>query len=108
MIIGNLSEDGYLIASDEELPDLVREILAGGHEIGHHGYTHTSPSKLTPAEEEAVRAFADVHHLPPLVHLAAAGLPGGGQDSARPRGSADREGGPRAGRTRSRARSHAE
>ena len=24
-------------------PDRVREILADGHEVGHHGYTHTSP-----------------------------------------------------------------
>lgn len=42
----------------ERHPGRVREILAAGHEIGHHGYTHTSPMKLTPAqeEEELVRA----------------------------------------------------
>jgi len=33
--------------------DRVREIAAAGHEIAHHGYTHTSPSKLTRDEEEA-------------------------------------------------------
>src|SRR5262249_745952 len=31
----------------------VREILAAGHEVGHHGYTHRSPSNLTATEEEA-------------------------------------------------------
>jgi len=33
-------------------PDCVREILAAGHEVGHHGYTHRSPTALTAAEEE--------------------------------------------------------
>jgi peptidoglycan/xylan/chitin deacetylase (PgdA/CDA1 family) len=37
----------------ERYPERVREILAGGHEIGHHGYTHTSPMDLTPEAEEA-------------------------------------------------------
>jgi peptidoglycan/xylan/chitin deacetylase (PgdA/CDA1 family) len=31
----------------------VKEIVAAGHEIGHHGYTHTSPTKLSRQEEEA-------------------------------------------------------
>ena len=31
----------------------IEEILAGGHEVGHHGYTHTSPSSLSPEAEEA-------------------------------------------------------
>ena len=30
----------------ERYPERVREILAAGHEIGHHGYTHTSPMNL--------------------------------------------------------------
>lgn len=34
-------------------PDRIREILAAGHEVAHHGYTHQSPTNLTPAEEEA-------------------------------------------------------
>jgi peptidoglycan/xylan/chitin deacetylase (PgdA/CDA1 family) len=37
----------------ERYPHRIEEILAGGHEIGHHGYTHTSPTKLGPDEEEA-------------------------------------------------------
>ena len=43
----------------ERHPERVREILAAGHEVGHHGYTHTSPAKLSPADEEAelVRAL---------------------------------------------------
>ena len=37
----------------ERHPQRVREIVAAGHEIGHHGYTHTSPAKLSPEQEEA-------------------------------------------------------
>jgi peptidoglycan/xylan/chitin deacetylase (PgdA/CDA1 family) len=33
-------------------PDRVREILAGGHEVALHGYTHRSPAALSPVEEE--------------------------------------------------------
>ena len=33
-------------------PGRVQEIIAAGHEIGHHGYTHRSPSELSRAEEE--------------------------------------------------------
>ena len=29
----------------ERYPHRVEEILAAGHEVGHHGYTHTSPAK---------------------------------------------------------------
>ena len=29
----------------------VKEIAAAGHEIGHHGYTHTSPTELSRKEE---------------------------------------------------------
>jgi peptidoglycan-N-acetylglucosamine deacetylase len=36
----------------ERHPGRVREILAVGHEVGLHGYTHRSPATLTPAEEE--------------------------------------------------------
>lgn len=31
----------------------VRSIIAAGHEVGHHGYTHTSVLQLTPEEERA-------------------------------------------------------
>lgn len=37
----------------ERYPSRVEEILAAGHEVGHHGYTHTSPLSLTPEQEEA-------------------------------------------------------
>lgn len=36
----------------ERHPQRVKEIVAAGHEIAHHGYTHTSPTKLTREEEE--------------------------------------------------------
>lgn len=36
----------------ERHPGRVEEIVARGHEIGHHGYTHTSPTKLDPDDEE--------------------------------------------------------
>ena len=36
----------------ERHPGRVEEIVARGHEIGHHGYTHTSPTSLSPDEEE--------------------------------------------------------
>jgi peptidoglycan-N-acetylglucosamine deacetylase len=36
----------------ERHPHRVEEIVSAGHEIGHHGYTHTSPTTLTRAEEE--------------------------------------------------------
>lgn len=36
----------------ERYPGRVRDILAAGHEVGHHGYTHTSPLALTPEQEE--------------------------------------------------------
>jgi len=33
-------------------PDRVRDIVAAGHELGAHGYTHRSPTSLTRVEEE--------------------------------------------------------
>ena len=33
-------------------PDRVRDIVAAGHEVGAHGYTHRSPTALSRAEEE--------------------------------------------------------
>ncbi len=35
----------------ERHPHVVKQILAAGHEVGHHGNTHTSPTKLTEVEE---------------------------------------------------------
>jgi peptidoglycan-N-acetylglucosamine deacetylase len=37
----------------ERYPDRVRAIVDAGHELAVHGYTHTSPSKLSAADEEA-------------------------------------------------------
>jgi peptidoglycan/xylan/chitin deacetylase (PgdA/CDA1 family) len=36
----------------ERYPAAVQAIVDGGHELAHHGYTHTSPTALTPAAEE--------------------------------------------------------
>jgi peptidoglycan/xylan/chitin deacetylase (PgdA/CDA1 family) len=35
----------------ERYPDILREISAQGHEIGHHGYRHRSPTALSTDEE---------------------------------------------------------
>jgi len=34
-------------------PEACKDIVAGGHEIGHHGWTHVPPAKMTREEEEA-------------------------------------------------------
>jgi peptidoglycan/xylan/chitin deacetylase (PgdA/CDA1 family) len=49
----------------ERHPGRVREILAAGHEVGLHGYTHRSPAGLERAEEEdeLVRARAVLEDL---------------------------------------------
>jgi peptidoglycan/xylan/chitin deacetylase (PgdA/CDA1 family) len=39
--------------SAEDFPESVKAIVAGGHEIGAHGYTHDPPLSLSPQEEEA-------------------------------------------------------
>ncbi len=36
----------------ERHPRRVEQIVAAGHELGHHGYTHTHPARLTPEQEE--------------------------------------------------------
>jgi peptidoglycan/xylan/chitin deacetylase (PgdA/CDA1 family) len=36
----------------ERHPDRVKEIVGGGHELAHHGFTHTSPTRLSLEEEE--------------------------------------------------------
>ena len=35
----------------ESYPHLVDQILAGGHEIAHHGYLHENPNQLTREDE---------------------------------------------------------
>jgi peptidoglycan/xylan/chitin deacetylase (PgdA/CDA1 family) len=37
----------------ERHPERVEEIVAAGHELAHHGYTHTSPTTLSRDEEES-------------------------------------------------------
>lgn len=34
-------------------PEAIAAIVDGGHELASHGYTHTRPSRLTPAEERS-------------------------------------------------------
>ncbi len=36
----------------ETYPGRVEEIVAGGHEVGHHGWTHVPPANLEDGEEE--------------------------------------------------------
>lgn len=37
----------------ERYPEIIQEIHSKGHELGHHGYTHHSPTRLTLDEEKA-------------------------------------------------------
>ncbi len=38
----------------ERYPEMMRDIVAAGHEIGHHGWIHETPSSLTRDEERDV------------------------------------------------------
>lgn len=38
----------------ERYPDMVREIIDGGHAVGHHGYLHEQLRDMTPAQEAAL------------------------------------------------------
>jgi peptidoglycan/xylan/chitin deacetylase (PgdA/CDA1 family) len=53
----------------ERHPERVAEIVAAGHELGHHGYTHASPTALTRAqeEEELVRGMESLARFVPRV-----------------------------------------
>lgn len=42
----------------ERHPELMREILARGHEIGSHGYLHERPDFVEPDEEERILTFS--------------------------------------------------
>jgi hypothetical protein len=53
MAISAAVRDDSGVIRAELYPDRVAAIVAGGHEIAVHGYTHTPPARLTPAEEEA-------------------------------------------------------
>ena len=49
----------------EQYPAAVDAILEGGHEIGHHGWTHVPPNDMTREQEEAglVRANEQIRKL---------------------------------------------
>jgi peptidoglycan/xylan/chitin deacetylase (PgdA/CDA1 family) len=53
----------------ERHPHRVREIVAAGHELAHHGYTHTHPGRLGPDREAAefARALEVLHTFTPDV-----------------------------------------
>src|SRR5215469_4194737 len=36
----------------ERYPNVVRAVVDAGHELAHHGYTHASPTALSPEAEE--------------------------------------------------------
>jgi peptidoglycan-N-acetylglucosamine deacetylase len=40
--------------SIETFPDQIKAVVAAGHEIGVHGYSHENPIAMTPEQEEAV------------------------------------------------------
>jgi peptidoglycan/xylan/chitin deacetylase (PgdA/CDA1 family) len=40
--------------SIETFPDQMRDVVAAGHEIAMHGYSHENPIAMTPEQEEAV------------------------------------------------------
>jgi peptidoglycan/xylan/chitin deacetylase (PgdA/CDA1 family) len=43
----------FVVGRNAELyPAVIERMLADGHEVAIHGYTHTPPAQLTPAEEE--------------------------------------------------------
>jgi peptidoglycan/xylan/chitin deacetylase (PgdA/CDA1 family) len=42
----------------ERHPELLREIIARGHEIGSHGYLHERPDTVEPDEEERILTYA--------------------------------------------------
>ena len=49
----------------ETYPEMSEKVVAAGHEIGHHGWTHTSPVHLSRDEEEAglVRGNAAIEKI---------------------------------------------
>src|SRR3954451_17618105 len=42
----------------ERHPHRVRELVAAGHELAHHGYTHTHPGRLDSVQEASEFAHA--------------------------------------------------
>jgi peptidoglycan-N-acetylglucosamine deacetylase len=58
LILDTLARHGvratfFVVGGNAELyPELVKRMIAEGHEVAIHGYTHTPPARLSPAEEE--------------------------------------------------------
>lgn len=46
-------------------PQICEKIVAEGHEVGHHGWTHVAPTKMTPDQEAAglVRGIEAINRL---------------------------------------------
>ncbi|MDZ7643294.1 MAG: polysaccharide deacetylase [Woeseiaceae bacterium] len=61
----------------ETYPDEIREIVAGGHEIGAHGVRHVPPTALDPAEErrrlvESIKVLSGITGSHPMGYRAPA------------------------------------
>ena len=61
--------------SIETFPDQVKAVVAAGHEIGAHGYSHENPIAMTPEQEEAVldhciRLITELTGKPPSGYVA--------------------------------------
>lgn len=65
----------------ERYPELSRQILAQGHEIGHHGYLHEKPAFLSSRDEEeaallrGMKSFFEVLGIRPLGYRAPSAEP---------------------------------
>ena len=60
-------------------PQVCEKIVAAGHEVGHHGWTHVPPANMTPDQEEAgpdPRQRGDPPHLAAKIRAAIARRPG--------------------------------
>ena len=62
LLAWRLSTPGVL--EEDPWPDLVKQIVDGGHEVGHHGWVHENPAKLELAAEREVmeRGFEALQH----------------------------------------------
>ena len=58
LILDTLAKHGvratfFVVGRNAEIyPELVKRMIAEGHEVAIHGYTHTPPAQLSPEEEE--------------------------------------------------------
>ena len=66
----------------ETFPDVCRDVVAAGHEVGYHAYCHEAPSSKRPEEEERAileRSMACIESLTgslPVGHRVPGGNPG--------------------------------